>query len=49
MPANPTRRLPADLMEAARDAPIGIQSLPNYMPANTTYSAARLADLGRAM
>lgn len=49
MPAKPNRRLPADLMDAARTALIGIQSLPDYTPNNGAYTAARLAELGRAM
>jgi len=48
MPTTRTRRVPTDLMEAARTALIGLQSLPDYMPANSAYSAARLAELGRA-
>jgi hypothetical protein len=36
-------------MQADRTALIGIQSLPDYTPNNSAYTAARLADLGRAM
>jgi hypothetical protein len=36
-------------MQADRTALIGIQSLPDYTPNNSAYTAARLDELGRAM
>ena len=49
MAINRNRRLPADDIQADRNALIGIQSLPNYTPSNRAYDAAQLAELGRAM
>lgn len=43
------RRVPADLIDADRAALIGVESLPDYAPNNQAYTAARLAELGRAM
>jgi hypothetical protein len=47
--SNRSRRLSPDEIQADRNALIGIQSLPDYTPMNSTYSAATLAELGRAM
>ncbi len=37
------------IFQANRNALIGVQSLPDYTPSNSAYTAARLADLARAM
>ena len=44
-----SRRLSRAEVRAARSALIGLQSLPDYAPANSAYSADRLARLGQAM
>lgn len=49
MPANRNRRLPADDIQADRNALIGLQSLADYAPINRAYSASALAELGQAM
>ena len=49
MALNRSRRLSSDEIQANRNALIGVQSLPDYAPTNSAYSAAQLADLGRAM
>lgn len=49
MPRNRSNRLPADDIQANRNALIGLQSLPDYAPSNRVYAAPNLADLGRAM
>ena len=48
MASNTNRRLSPDHVKADRNALIGVQSLPDYMPYNSAYSAAALAELGRA-
>ena len=49
MPASRNRRVPANDLEADRNALIGIQSLPDYTPTNRAYGAPQLTELGRAM
>ncbi|HEX5689417.1 MAG TPA: hypothetical protein VFX76_05415 [Roseiflexaceae bacterium] len=49
MSVNRNRRLPADDIQANRNALIGIQSLDDYAPSTAAYSVARLIDLGRVM
>ncbi len=49
MTVNHNRRLPADDIQTNRHALIGVQSLPNYAPMNSAYSAGTLGELGRAM
>src|SRR6266540_6872688 len=49
MTTNRNRRLPTDDIQANRQALSGIQLLSDYAPANKTYSAANLGELGRAM
>ena len=49
MPSSRSRRLSQDELQANRNALIGVQSLAGYAPTNNAYTAAKLADLGRAM
>ena len=49
MATNRSRNLSSDEIQAERNALIGVQSLPDYAPSNAAYSAARLAERGRAM
>lgn len=49
MTLNRNHRLPADYLQASRNALIGIQSLPDYAPYNGACSVAALAELGHAM
>ena len=49
MTVNRARRLSSDEIQESRTALIGIQSLPDYVPANSAYAASSLAELGRAM
>jgi hypothetical protein len=49
MASNRNRRLSTDELQANRQALSGIQLLTDYAPANTTYTAAHLSELGRAM
>lgn len=47
MPANRNRRMPADNVQANRNALIGLQSLPDYMPANRAYTVERLLEIAQ--
>ena len=49
MTTNRSRRLPADDIQANRQALSGIQMLSDYAPMNNAYSAARLEELRQAM
>ena len=49
MVSNHSRRLSPDELQADRNALIGVQSLADYAPHNSAYSAAQLAELGQAM
>ena len=42
------RRLSTHVLAADRQTLIGVLSLPGYLPANSEYSSARLAELARA-
>ena len=49
MPTSRNNRLPSSHIQANRQALSGVQLLTDYAPTNKAYSAAHLADLGRAM
>ena len=48
MAFNQSRRLRAEDLEADRAATVAVQSLPEYRPINSAYSAQTLVDLGAA-
>jgi hypothetical protein len=49
MPNTRNRRLSASHIQSDRHALIGVQSLPDYTPISSAYSALKLADLQHAM